>query len=183
MITIKTIEIFGFLSAITALRLPFKSSKKSDTTYINKFPVDNDLIAKYDINMGSNDLKLMSALVKNGDEHAKCIRGIIVSCIITAPRYFWQEMSTYRFGCECLSSESTMHSECKGMSGEELQKAKAEITEGLEQSRVYQFSYQKLRSIYRQRNTHRLPEWQEFCNWIKTLPYSKELILGDYYES
>ena len=30
--------------------------------------------------------------------------------------------------------------------------------------------------MLRQRKDHRLPEWREFCKWIETLPYAKELI-------
>lgn len=33
-------------------------------------------------------------------------------------------------------------------------------------------NYQQLRTIYNQRRNHRLPEWVEFCKWIKTLPHS-----------
>ena len=33
-------------------------------------------------------------------------------------------------------------------------------------------NYRQLKTIYRQRKSHRLPEWREFCNWIKKLPYS-----------
>ena len=39
--------------------------------------------------------------------------------------------------------------------------------------------YRCLKNIYRQRKDHRLPEWREFCKWIETLPYAKELILVD----
>ena len=38
-------------------------------------------------------------------------------------------------------------------------------------------NYRCLKNIYAQRHNHRLPEWREFCEWIKTLPYAKELIL------
>lgn len=40
-------------------------------------------------------------------------------------------------------------------------------------------NYRCLKNIYRQRKDHRLPEWREFCRWIETLPYAKELILCD----
>ena len=41
-------------------------------------------------------------------------------------------------------------------------------------------NYRCLKNIYRQRKTHRLPEWRKFCDWIETLPYAKELLLtGD----
>jgi len=33
-------------------------------------------------------------------------------------------------------------------------------------------NYRQLKTIYRQRKSHPLPEWREFCNWIKKLPYS-----------
>lgn len=38
-------------------------------------------------------------------------------------------------------------------------------------------NYRCLKNIYYQRRNHRLPEWREFCAWIETLPYAKELIL------
>ena len=37
-------------------------------------------------------------------------------------------------------------------------------------------NYRCLKNIWRQRRHHRLPEWREFCRWIETLPYAKELI-------
>lgn len=40
-------------------------------------------------------------------------------------------------------------------------------------------NYQQLRTIYQQRKNHRLPEWREFCDWMKTLPYGNELIIGE----
>lgn len=33
-------------------------------------------------------------------------------------------------------------------------------------------NYQQLKTIYQQRRTHRLPDWQVFCDWVETLPYS-----------
>ena len=38
-------------------------------------------------------------------------------------------------------------------------------------------NYQQLKTMYFQRRSHRLPEWQEFCDWCETLPYFKELCL------
>jgi hypothetical protein len=39
-------------------------------------------------------------------------------------------------------------------------------------------NYQQLKTIYSQRKTHRLPEWRAFCEWIETLPYANEFIIG-----
>ena len=44
------------------------------------------------------------------------------------------------------------------------------------QTRTVTMSYANLRNIYFQRHRHKLTEWHDFCNWIQTLPYSKELI-------
>lgn len=39
-------------------------------------------------------------------------------------------------------------------------------------------NYRQLKTIYKQRKAHRLPEWREFCNWLKKLPNS-EWITGE----
>ena len=39
-------------------------------------------------------------------------------------------------------------------------------------------NYRCLRNIYKQRKNPRLPEWREFCKWIETLPYAKELLIN-----
>lgn len=40
------------------------------------------------------------------------------------------------------------------------------------QKRTVMFSYAALRTIYRQREGHKLVEWQQFREWIETLPES-----------
>ena len=40
-------------------------------------------------------------------------------------------------------------------------------------------NYLQLKTIYNQRKNHRLPEWVAFCEWCETLPYFKELVLGE----
>ena len=130
----------------------------------------------YVLQMVDKDLTLMQTLVKRGDEHAKVVRCIMVWARIKAPVYFTRELETYRAGRERLSSSSTMHQECHGLSGEELQRAKAELPMGTEQDFVDVYSYQTLRRIVAQRHDHRLPEWHQFIDWIKTLPLAEELI-------
>ena len=39
-------------------------------------------------------------------------------------------------------------------------------------------NYRQLRTIYRQRKSHRLPEWRAFCAWCETLPHA-EFITGN----
>lgn len=183
---IETIEIAGLAGALTALRLPFGKEVRSEIN-IKTDPfiaIDNITKEKTNyfawhghINIHNKDLALMTTLVKRGDEHAKVVRGIMVWAKITAPVFFWIEAETYRAGHERLASESTMHIDCKGLSGKELQEAKAAIPMGKELTKVDMFSYQCLRNIVRQRHDHRLPEWHQFIDWIKTLPLAEELIL------
>ena len=179
---IKTIEIAGMAAALTALRLPFGKEVRSDiTTKWNIHEYDetrkSSWMAYTEMGIDSKDLKLMNTLVKRGTEHAKVTRGIMVWAKITAPIYWWCEMETYVVGHQRLSSESTMHVDVKGLSGEELQRAKAAIPMGRELTKVDAFSYQALRNIARQRWNHRLQEWHRFVDWIATLPFAQELIL------
>lgn len=44
------------------------------------------------------------------------------------------------------------------------------------QTRTVTMTYANLRNIYFQRRYHKLTEWHSFCDWIKSLPYAKELI-------
>lgn len=40
-------------------------------------------------------------------------------------------------------------------------------------------NYEVLANMYHSRKNHKLDEWREFCEWIETLPYAKELICGE----
>lgn len=182
MIKIKTLEVAGIASAVQALRLPFKKECRSLCTTTMRFNDDKVVDEPYFEGMSivdfePKDLRLMSTLVKRGDEHAKVMRGIVVYAEIEAPIWFYRELETYRIGRERLSCESTMHCECKGLSGEELEEAKDKIPMGHIQKTVDMYSYQALRRLYAQRDKHRLPMWKEFRKWIETLPFAKELII------
>lgn len=177
MIKINTIEIAGLGSVLQALRLPFgKECRSHGSFHIETFEKDLFITHAHSV-INEKDMHLLSTLVKRGDEHAKCIRGLIVYAEIEAPIWFYRELETYRAGRERLSSESTMHIDCKGLSGDELEKAKDEIPSGKVQKTIDMYSYQTLRRIYLQRRNHRLPMWHDFCRWIEGLPYAKELIL------
>lgn len=44
-------------------------------------------------------------------------------------------------------------------------------------------NYRSLKTMRRQRKSHRLQEWRDFCKWIETLPLAEDLILGGQAES
>lgn len=47
------------------------------------------------------------------------------------------------------------------------------------QMRTCTLNYESLINIYYARRNHKLNEWHVFCDWIKKLPYAKELIICD----
>ena len=158
---IETIEIAGMAAALTALRLPFGKDVRSRIKvtpgevgvefkrylFTDKGYERNVFSSEVSIGVDPKDLDLMNTLVKRGTEHAKVTRGIMVWAKITAPIYWWCEMETYVVGHQRLSSESTMHVDCRGLSGDDLVAAKAAIPMGKELTKVDAFSYQALRNI------------------------------------
>lgn len=181
---IETIECAGFGAMLKTLKLPYGKECDSDVkTYSNFIDYKECGNFQYKIEkptaytaVEKKDIALLQKLIKRGDEHAKALRMPQVWANITAPRWFFQELTTYEVGVTKGCSTSTMHQECKSLSGEELEDAKDKINEGLHQTRTYMISYQALRRIYFQRKNHRLPIWSEFCEWIKSLPLAAELI-------
>ena len=51
------------------------------------------------------------------------------------------------------------------------------LPNGWLQTRTITMNYENLRSMYHQRENHKLTEWHSFCDWVKTLPYAQELII------
>lgn len=97
MIKIDNLKVFNFEGAIRGARNPMNSWAKSDSKY-----VDGEYV------IGENDLGLMKRLVNAGSDHRKFMRQILVSMDITAPRFWWEQFSTYRVGV-VQNSTSTMH--------------------------------------------------------------------------
>lgn len=96
MIKFEKTETWGFEHAIRGLRNPMNSWERSDSEYVP------------DINVGDNDVDLMTRLIRGGAPHRKFLRQIFVSVDITAPLYWWKEFDTYKVGTTANSC-STMH--------------------------------------------------------------------------
>lgn len=48
------------------------------------------------------------------------------------------------------------------------------------QKRTVMLNYEALANIYKSRKDHKLDEWSKgFIEWIESLPYAKELIIGE----
>ena len=99
MIQIDKVEVFGWEAAIRGMRNSFNSWDKSDSRY-------NADSGRYEV--GPADIELMDRLSRSGPSHAKFLRYINVTLDITAPRYWWAEMDTYKVGT-VRNGCSTMH--------------------------------------------------------------------------
>lgn len=143
--------------------------------------------------------KIVALELANKDGgHNKFLESIYLWFDIKAPRFWWQEADTYRLSTK--QSESTMHTLIKNgvtqadfeysianntierlnnmiKRKEPLEKIKNELPEGFLQRRIWVMNYKTLRNIIQQRETHRLPQWKQFCAYVrKNAEYSTNFL-------
>lgn len=53
------------------------------------------------------------------------------------------------------------------------------LPQSYNQKRTVKLNYQVLKHMYNARKSHKLTEWHDFCDWMLTLPYFKEICLGE----
>ena len=140
-----------------------------------------------------NMVEVCNRLAQMDGGHNKFLEFLAVWIDIDAPRYWWQQMATYRIGSSWLS-ESTMYTLTKRplvktdfekpilpstlfslnvmIEAGNLEQVKNELPEGFLQRRIMVTNYKALRNIYQQRKNHKLPEWRFFCETLaKDLNY------------
>lgn len=140
--------------------------------------------------------------------HANFLTGIRVSFDIKYPNYFSPELQRYHF-LDIVTSASKMHRlmmmagnpDCynKYVAPEIIDFMKNLVDEynndpsyinfmkvvsncplGIELFMRCSTNYMQLKNIYNQRKNHKLKEdWGEFCNFIKSLPFAKDFIIGE----
>lgn len=142
-----------------------------------------------------------------GSGHDCFLKGINVQADLTCSQSMHMQILRYHF-FDIISSQSKMHKllqmnvkqSCNKYVSEdsifnlmqEIDAYNEDKTEenylrviyncpmGLELTFRFTTNYLQLKTIYKQRKNHKLPEWKEFCKWIITLPGFKELTgLGD----
>lgn len=143
---------------------------------------------------------------KAGTGHDQFLTGIIVQFDLTFTVKAWTEAERYSF-LDFISSQSTMHRIAKfDLDKQYIEYVDPRAIEimkelvdrynetkdpedylrvlytnpcGFKLTAAMTTNYRQLKTIYHQRKTHRLPEWREFCAWVETLPYFKEIVLGE----
>ena len=139
---------------------------------------------------------------KPGTGHDCYLKGITVSCDITAPMYWWKQFQRYHFA-DIVSSQSTMHritkmdikSQCNKYvidkviealevqiqiyneqpTSENFHYVVANIPQGMNLTARIVTNYLQLKTIKLQRRGHKLEEWGVFIDWINELPYFLDL--------
>lgn len=153
-----------------------------------------------------SEIKRAIRLVNAGDDnsgHKNFLTGILVSFNVTASNVWWMQFERYHF-IQIVSSQSKMHklkqlalnnNATELLDEDTIQRIKDDLElyeDGVinEENFIYSCpmglqltahcttNYMQLRTIYKQRKSHKLPEWKKFCGWIKTLPYAEEFITG-----
>jgi len=131
--------------------------------------------------------RVAKKLCFRGDGHNKFIESIMIWIDIVAPRYWWQQFDTYRIGVT-KQSQSTMHTITKreleqgdfehpvapevlemlnrSIREEDWECIKYNLPESFLQRRIVCLNYMSLQRIIRQRESHRLREWQEFISVV-----------------
>jgi hypothetical protein len=71
---------------------------------------------------------------------------------------------------------SLCHTSPEGIQ-EQYERIMSNLPMGLELTMRVTSNYLQLKSIYIQRHGHKMSFWREYCDWVETLPYAKELII------
>ena len=178
---IRNVEIYGLKESVKASKYPFATD----------IDLVNDEIVKRTESLAKCDI---------GTGHDNFLNGIIVQFDLTFSNKAWVEAERYHF-LDFVSSQSTMHCiskmEIRNMCNEYVTEATIKeverlkdmyltteakedylrllynIPSGFELTARMTTNYRQLKTIYQQRRTHRLPDWQMFCDWIETLPHSE----------
>ena len=109
MIKLERTDVMNMDNALRGMRNPMKSWDKADSDWILLESDEGGGICEvFEYNIGENDMKLATGLIRGGSDERKFLRQIFVSVDITAPLYWWKEYDTYKVGT-VANSESTMH--------------------------------------------------------------------------
>ena len=178
---ISNVNVYGFEGSVRAAKFPMNTLSDELTDELTE-----------------GIQRLSQAPIGSG--HDNWLNGVIVQFDLRASLKFWPQFQRYHFA-DFVSSQSTMHRITKfrieDQCNEYVTSAAIEnlqvlvdaynenpspeaylavlynIPSGFELTARMTTNYRQLKTIYQQRKNHRLPEWRQFCEWIKNLPYSE----------
>ena len=198
MIKIENIDVYGFEAAIRGARNPMNSWDKMDSCYNNgEFEIgenDYDLLRRLTI-AGPEHRKWNRMVTVTMDitaplywwkEYDTYKVGTVANSCSTMHKIQAKEFTLDDFSHEHLGKG---YEEALRVTINALNEARRRFNEtkdkvywwqmiqllptSYNQKRTVHLNYEVLGTIYHQRRHHKLDEWVEFCNTIKTLPYSE----------
>ena len=188
MIKIHSIKVYGLLDAI----------KSTSFSYKGEIPEIKDIeLTDRMINVCRT---LGSKQGIMGED--KFLRFINVQFVVEASKYWWAECDTYhfierqsqgtlhcdkRFNYESIKDPNIdpiiwnrfidiMNEYVNNPTLENRMKFRANLPEGFAMTSALYTNYATMKTIYKQRHNHPLPEWHTFCDFITQLPLS--VVLG-----
>ena len=198
MIKIENVDVYGFEAAIRGARNPMNSWNKMDSYYeFGRFQIgedDYDLLRRLTI-AGPEHRKWNRMVTVTMDitaplywwkEYDTYKVGTVANSCSTMHKIQAKEFELDDFSHEHLEEYpkwllSEIISELNE-NREDFNRTKDKdywwqmiqlLPTSYNQKRTVHLNYEVLGTIYHQRRHHKLDEWVEFCNTIKTLPYSE----------
>lgn len=198
---IKLLEAAGFCPSMLAMRLPMKSGDQSDSQFVVTetayYQTSEFVIGKKDhklsmklIKAGAShrkhirlidawfEIKASRAFWSEFDTYRYGVDKVSES---TMHRIMKDEITIEDFTEETSEDVVELFLQFVEMvkrheeltENEKLNRVKSTLPEGYMQKRIVKLSYEALHAIYHDRRTHRLKQWQQFCDVVETLPYSE----------
>lgn len=191
MLEVSNVAVYGLKESVVACRNAMRTEMPEYTD------------AEFEASL-PRAIKLSQSAQGSGHQNFLC--GIRVSFDVKYPGYWSPEFQRYHFA-DIVTSSSKMHrlvmmnmDTCfnkyvSRASKEQMKRLVAAYNEtgsyedfmavvsncpmGVELFMRVSTNYLQLKTIYRQRRSHKLKEdWGAFCDFIEGLPYAKEFILG-----
>ena len=196
MIKIENIDVYGFEAAIRGARNPMNSWDRMDSGYNNgKFEIgENDYKLLKNLTIAGPEHRKWNRMVtvtmditaplywwKEYDTYKV---GTVANSCSTMHKIQAKKFEMSDFSVEHIRSlaimnvviaELNFHREKfnKNKNKEDWWEMIQLLPTSYNQKRTVHLNYEVLGTIYHQRRHHKLDEWVEFCDTIKTLPYSE----------
>ena len=196
MIKIENIDVYGFEAAIRGARNPMNSWDRMDSCYNNgEFEIgENDYKLLKNLTIAGPEHRKWNRMVtvtmditaplywwKEYDTYKV---GTVANSCSTMHKIQAKKFEMSDFSVEHLRSLRVMHEVIDELNfyRDKFNKDKKKedwwemiqlLPTSYNQKRTVHLNYEVLGTIYHQRRHHKLDEWVEFCDTIKTLPYSE----------
>ena len=196
MIKIENIDVYGFETAIRGARNPMNSWDRMDSCYNNgEFEIgENDYKLFKNLTIAGPEHRKWNRMVtvtmditaplyffKEYDTYKV---GTVANSCSTMHKIQAKKFEMSDFSVEHLRSLRVMHEVIDELNfyRDKFNKDKKKedwwemiqlLPTSYNQKRTVHLNYEVLGTIYHQRRHHKLDEWVEFCDTIKTLPYSE----------